>query len=593
MADPNDADERGSPTVDRRAYLKFAGAAGLTAGTASLLGGTAAAAAVDLGEEGLEDGDTIDGYLEEHFTSGNEVHIPPGDYDWNGGGLSGSYSNAALIGDGEPGAVQLHHPEGEYRYNAVRAQSGEVRLENITIRGAAGGEEAKLRAEAPGSDARMVLDKVWLPDGVVDGADGVGLYVGAEHAGTIEFVDCYVEDFSDNGLYASAPGGSYDDAEGGRVIVEGGLYKNNNISNVRLGTDDSVAREVTMVHDADSPPNDGVWNQRNLRIRQGGENILVENCDIYHDRGSYYPVELSPLFDGGSGVIRNTRIYTNSSNQAVRSHDADWRTENVHLTGDGNFDIGVPASGTVTGSDAQQASKLPRIPILDYEGRGGASSPGSDGGDDLPDMDPHLVTFISTADAGEASYEFTADGPVTPLRVSPYTSPSGNEVRATSNFTVDADAEDGPHTVNGSTGNGYGDAYEVYGQVTDVTVDSPDWMWIELDGEEVSEDELIAQTAPPGEDGGDDGLTNALVIDGTVSDSSSTYSFEVSGEVRQSEELTSTPADASTWDSLASNVSNGKVLGIVRDGVDGYRYSGKVTSMQVCGDAAVEFENQE
>ncbi|MFC6728442.1 hypothetical protein ACFQDG_07290, partial [Natronoarchaeum mannanilyticum] len=433
----------------------------------------------------------------------------------------------------------------------------------------------------------------WLPDGVVDGADGVGIYVGAEHAGTIEFVDCYVEDFSDNGLYASAPGGSYDDAEGGRVIVEGGLYKNNNISNVRLGTDDSVAREVTMVHDADSPPNDGVWNQRNLRIRQGGENILVENCDIYHDRGSYYPVELSPLFDGGSGVIRNTRIYTNSSNQAVRSHDADWRTENVHLTGDGNFDIGVPASGTVTGSDAQQASKLPRIPILDYEGRGGASSPGSDGGDDLPDMDPHLVTFISTADAGEASYEFTADGPVTPLRVSPYTSPSGNEVRATSNFTVDADAEDGPHTVNGSTGNGYGDAYEVYGQVTDVTVDSPDWMWIELDGEEVSEDELIAQTAPPGEDGGDDGLTNALVIDGTVSDSSSTYSFEVSGEVRQSEELTSTPADASTWDSLASNVSNGKVLGIVRDGVDGYRYSGKVTSMQVCGDAAVEFENQE
>jgi len=592
MDDPNDADGRGSSPVNRRSYLKFAGAAGLAAGTTSLLGGTAAAATVDLGEEGLEDGDTIDGYLEDHFTSGNEVHIPPGDYDWNGGGLSGSYSNAALIGDGEPGAVRFHHPEGEYRYNAVRAQSGEVRLENITIRGATGGEEAKLRAEARGSDATMVLDKVWLPDGVVEGDDAVGLYVGADHAGTIEFVDCYVEGFSDNGLYASGPGAGYDDAENGRVIVEGGLYKNNNISNLRLGSDDSVAREVTLVHDADSPPNDGVWNQRNLRIRQGGENIVVEDCDIYHDRGSYYPVELSPLFDGGSGVIRNTRIYTNSSNQAVRSHDADWRTENVHLTGDGNFDIGVDASGTVTGSAAQQATDKPRIPILDYEGRDGATTSGA--GDDLPDMDPHLVTFISTADAGEASYEFVADGPVVPLRVSPYTSPSGNEVRATSNFTVDADAEDEPHTVAGYTGNGYGDAYEVYGQVTDVTVDSPDWMWIELDGEEVAEDELVAETAPPEGDGdGGDGLSNALVIDGSRSDSSSTYSFTVSGEVRQSEELTSTPSNASAWDSLTSNVSNGKVLGIVRDGVDGYRYSGTVVNMQVCGDATVEFETQE
>jgi len=206
-------------------------------------------------------------------------------------------------------------------------------------------------------------------------------------------------------------------------------------------------------------------------------------------------------------------------------------------------------------------------------------------------MDPHLVTFISSADAGEASYEFVADGPVVPVRVSPYSSPSGNEVRATSNFTVDADAQDEPHTVTGYTGNGYGDAYEVYGPITDVTVDNKDWMWIELDGEEVAEDGLVAQTAPAEEDG--DGLSNALVIDGTVSDSSSTYSFEVSGEVRQSEELTSTPADASAWDTLASNVSNGKVLGIVRDGVDGYRYSGTVTSMQVCGDATVEFETQE
>ncbi|SNZ16953.1 hypothetical protein SAMN06269185_2826 [Natronoarchaeum philippinense] len=591
MADPNDAAEHGSPGVNRRSYLKLASAAGLAVGTTSLLGGTAAAATVDLGDEGLEDGDEIDGYLEDHFQSGNEVHVPPGDYDWNGGGLGGDYSNAALIGDGEPGAVRFHHPEGEYRYNAVRAQSGEVRLENITIRGATGGEEAKLRAEARDEDARMVLDKVWLPDGVVDGDDAVGLYVGADHAGTIEFIDCYVEGFSDNGLYASGPGAGFDDAEDGRVIVEGGLYKNNNISNLRLGSSNSVAREVTLVHDGPSPPNDGVWNQRNLRIRQPGENIVVEDCDIYHSVDSYYPVDMSSQFSGGSGVIRNTRIYTNSSSMAIGNHGDGWSAENVHLTGDGSFDIGIEATGTVTGSDAQQATDKPRIPIHTYAGRDGETT-SSDGGDDLPDMDPHLVSFVSTEDAGEATYEFAADGPVVPVSDSPYSSPSGNEVRATSNFTVEA-GDDGVHNVSGYTGNGYGDAYEVYGQVTDVTVDNADWMWIELDGSEVSEDELVAQTAA--DDGGDadDGLPNAIVIDGSDTDSSSTYSFEVSGEIRQSEELTSTPSNASAWDSLASNVSNGKVLGIVRDGVDGYRYSGTVTSMQVCGDATVEFETQE
>ena len=584
MADPHHADESAGAPLDRRSYLKLASAAGIAAGTTGLLGGTAAAATVDLGDEGLEDGDTIDGYLEDYFDSGNVVHIPPGDYRWNGGGLSGSYSNAALIGDGEPGAVRFHHPDGEYRYNAVRAQSGEVRLENITIRGALTGEEGKLRAEARGSDATMVLDKIWQPDGVVEGHDAVGFYVGRQHAGTVKFVDCYAEDFSDNGLYASGPGGS--SGSDGRVIVEGGLYKNNNICNVRLGSDNSVARGVTMVHDADSPKNDGVINQRNLRIRQPGDNIVVENCDIYHALGSYYPVDMSSQFSGGSGVIRNTRIYTNSSSMAVGNHDSGWSVENVHLTGDGNFDIGIPSSGVQSGSGADQATYKPRIPIHTYEGRDGEVA--SSGGDDLPDMDPHLVTFISSADAGEATYEFVTDGPVVPLRVSPYKSPSGNEVRATSNFEITEGEE---YSVSGATGNGYGDAYQVYGQITEVSVAQPDWMWIELGRTEVTEDELVAQTAAE-ESSDEAALPKTIVIDGSETDRSSTYAFEVDGEVRVSEELTTVPEDASRWDSVASNVSDGKVLGVVRDGADGYRYSGTITSFQVCGDAAVNIDRE-
>jgi len=585
MEDQNRGDGSADAPLNRRSYIKLASAAGLAVGTSSLLG---TAAAVDLGDEGLEDGDTIDGYLEDHFQSGNEVHIPPGDYQWNGGGIDGSYSNAALIGDGEPGAVRFHHPDGEYRYNAVRAQSGEVRLENITIRGALSGEEAKLRAEARGSDATMVLDKIWQPDGVVEGHDAVGFYVGRQHAGTIKFVDCYAEGFSDNGLYASGPGSSLSGSEDGRVIVEGGLYKNNNISNVRLGSSNSVARGVTMVHDADAPKNSGVINQRNLRIRQPGENIVVENCDIYHDRGSYYPVDMSSQFSGGSGVIRNTRIYTNSSSMAIGNHDSGWSAENVHLTGTGSFDIGISNTGTVTGSSADQATYKPRIPIHTYEGRDGEFATGS--GDDLPDMDPHLVTFITSEDAGEANYEFVADGPVVPLRVSPYTSPSDNEVRATSNFSIEPGDGD-VQNISGYSGNGYGDAYKVYGQITEVSVAKPDWMWIELHRTEVSEEELVAQTAAEKPVDGAS-LPNTVVIDGSKTEQSSTYSFSVDGDVVQSEELTTVPEDASAWDSVASNVSDGKVLGVVRDGVDGYRFSGSIANLQVCGNADVNIERE-
>jgi hypothetical protein len=205
-------------------------------------------------------------------------------------------------------------------------------------------------------------------------------------------------------------------------------------------------------------------------------------------------------------------------------------------------------------------------------------------------MDPHLVTFITSEDAGEANYEFVADGPVVPLRVSPYTSPSDNEVRATSNFSIEPGDGD-VQNISGYSGNGYGDAYKVYGQITEVSVAKPDWMWIELDRTEVSEEELVAQTAAEKPVDGAS-LPNTVVIDGSKTEQSSTYSFSVDGDVVQSEELTTVPEDASAWDSVASNVSDGKVLGVVRDGVDGYRFSGSIANLQVCGNADVNIERE-
>src|SRR6056297_2832486 len=98
--------------MDRRSLLQAVGGAAATVALGSTVTGLstqrvrAAETVVDLGEEGLQSGDNIDPYLEEHFVSGNEVHIPAGEYDTTGTGLGGDKSNCALVGS--PKGVVLH-----------------------------------------------------------------------------------------------------------------------------------------------------------------------------------------------------------------------------------------------------------------------------------------------------------------------------------------------------------------------------------------------------------------------------------------------------------------------------------------------------
>lgn len=588
-------DEVGGSPLNRRSYMQLVGATGAVLSTGSVLSGTVAADAVDLGDEGLQDGDKIDGYLDDYFESGTEVHIPPGTYEWGGDGLDGSYSNAALIGDGEPGDVVLDAGDDSSRYNTIKGTGGEVLLENLTLAGSNSGASDKLRADARDSDCTVTLRYVWKPDGTEK--DGMGFFVGPEHAGEVRFEHCWAEGFGDNGLYADAPGKS--SGEGGRVVVEGGLYRNNNIANVRLGAPNSVARGVTMVQDETFDKRSSV-NQRNLRVRQPGDDIVVEDCDIYHALGSYRPVSFSSQIDSGSGVIRDTRIYTESSSGAIRSHEGDWTAENLHLSGDGDESIGISTDGVCTGSDCEEAASRPLPPLPNS--RDGEVS--TDEEEEESEENPHVVAFVTSDDAGRSNYKFTAEELVEPVEKSTYESPSGNVVRAASNFKIeDGDA----YRVEGHTANGYGDAYEVHGAVTDVSLDNPDGMAIQLDGETVSEEELLSATndevneesednegdeGDEADEGAEDELSNTIVIDGTGGDDVGKYTFSVSGDVAEHEELTTTETGCATGSSIPSNISDDRVIGVVGDARDAYRYSGTVTSVQVRGDATVSLDRE-
>lgn len=328
-------ERKGNPT--RRRCLQVGAA--ITGAVFGGIGATTTVGAtptvVDLGTQGLREGDEIDDYLEEHVADGTEVRIPAGRYDWNGEGFSGATEDAAIVGDG---AVVLTNTVGEY-YQTITADSGTVELRNLTFRGQATGEDARFRLRAE-DDATVLVDGVNFPDGSEAGAKAKAFYVPREHAGTVEIHNSYVAQFDDNGIYANSPG--YDDGEDGAVIVDGCVAHNNNISGIRVGSDGSEVRDCLVVNDEPAPESrNGTINQRGIRVRSDGEDVTIADCAIIHTvEGTGTPIQLHRGAEGGSGEISNVRIHNETDGTAIADQDdntADnWEGRAIRVSGDGD-----------------------------------------------------------------------------------------------------------------------------------------------------------------------------------------------------------------------------------------------------------------
>ncbi|MFP8952286.1 S8 family peptidase [Natrialbaceae archaeon A-arb3/5] len=134
-----------------------------------------------------------------------------------------------------------------------------------------------------------------------------------------------------------------------------------------------------------------------------------------------------------------------------------------------------------------------------YEADDGEQGDGETDEDD--EAEDHLLAFITEPDARGAGYEFTADGPVE-FADAPYDSPSGGDIEGGTFVAEDfIEEDDGTWHAGGVTGGGHGDAFRVDGAVTSIDLDQPEGMWIELDGEERSVEEVIEATS---DDEGDD-----------------------------------------------------------------------------------------
>ena len=206
-----------------------------------------------------------------------------------------------------------------------------------------------------------------------NGADGrIGIFAGGGHEGTLRIVDCQLEEFGNNGIYAND--------NTGNVQVIGGVYRNNNVDAIRIGgagsyVDGALIEVDPAKYTGPRTKEDRAFNMRGIVIAQKPEKwgwkdagAEIRNCDIHireNPSGSSAAVHAWPTartvsvvdstirMEEGSPAIRRDSQRDTSIRRA--SSGARWvRCVNVDVSGTGRGSTAVlleDADGSeVTGS---------------------------------------------------------------------------------------------------------------------------------------------------------------------------------------------------------------------------------------------------
>ncbi len=152
---------------------------------------------------------------------------------------------------------------------------GESVIRNLSYLGSCSNQQGVVRVEVPDPNGTALIDN-FVTHNTDENHTLTAVYVSDGHAGELTFQNCSIDNFSDNGIYASAPGGP--NGNDGVVNVIGGTFRNNNISNIRLGSTGARAEDVTVIVD-DQTPGWGQLNSRGIRLRNQ-EQQEIHNCDI-------------------------------------------------------------------------------------------------------------------------------------------------------------------------------------------------------------------------------------------------------------------------------------------------------------------------
>ncbi|MFC7045280.1 right-handed parallel beta-helix repeat-containing protein [Halobacteriaceae archaeon GCM10025711] len=188
---------------------------------------------------------------------------------------------------------------------AIQAQvDDDLLIKDITVEGIHdGGTWGPIAADITDPNGIGTLQNVSLPDGGAFSVDTdgdiwvgpTGILVTPYHKGKLWVKDSTVVGFPDNGLYDSGPDG--------RIVVDGGLYKNSNAANIRLAGDNCNIRNATVVVDANRG---GDLNQRGIRL-DSGDGLWLDNVDIRLEKPNGNAITV--MNGVGSAKIEDSSIY--------------------------------------------------------------------------------------------------------------------------------------------------------------------------------------------------------------------------------------------------------------------------------------------
>ncbi|WP_136601633.1 right-handed parallel beta-helix repeat-containing protein [Salinigranum halophilum] len=350
---------------------------------------------VDLVEAGADsDGnERIDEALTTHAGDGTVLVLPAGRYKMGPTDLSG-YQNLGLVGkSGTRPTIVPAEPVDESREWLIRMTEGgdylvggfdlDFRKEgyggSLVIFASKGGFEvfdihaygiyplnvSGISCNVDSSDDVGQIRRFITRDGTVPESSGSGIFVSTSHSGTLHIDDCEIWNRATNGVYASAMGYVGDfknvttaDRGNGEVHVRSGVFKNNNIANIRIGSTNSTVKDVH-IHNVANPTGDTMRRSETLLSRNGAKNSrgiwiknrqnqLVENATVILDAGrSGGAIEANSAT--GSHTIRNSTIEVNTEDANIvylkgysppsentgSASSGGFSFENVRITGTG------------------------------------------------------------------------------------------------------------------------------------------------------------------------------------------------------------------------------------------------------------------
>ena len=594
--------------VDRRSYLRFAGAAVAAAGGVASVGAASASRRVDITDADADSSgnDRINDILERIHGDGVEVYFPPGTYRLDPISLEGS--DWSLVGD-DATLVVPARVDGDYlsfggsnwTVNGFTvdlsaggaAPANELRGDDWTFRnvefvgraeGSGGGDPSLLSATVESDDATGRLERVVTVAGRDASADPPGrriLRVGPDSEGRL---DCRGCEFVGPAAGAVSAAGA-----AGRIVVEDCLFEN--AGGVRVGGDALIRSCAwrTGRRDADSIERRTVAAASGLEL--GGDqnaavDAVVEECEFEMLDSDAPAVRSRGELDGLT--LRDVRIEQANGRGAVRlSGQGPTTVERTSVTGDS----AAPAI-TVSGSggtvlrnvcvrqpgDGIRVADAADCRVVDSTLDVGGDAFVSDGAvttrnvsfegacpaprlldcrvTDSSDrrfmiQNANLPNTIAIEGTGSpATYEFTVGGELE--RVSPTSHP---------------DAWDG---VSGTTATGWvstpacADTFRFSGSVTDFRLLEGD-ATVYVDGERTDPSALPSETTLP----------RTITVTGTGT--AAEYEFSVDGEL----EADSERGDPDQWGNVSGATASGWVA--TSRHVDSYRFSGDLTEFAVRG----------